>query len=208
MTAITKFETQSSSSPLGKEDGRRERGSRSRRRIIKAMFELIADGDLNPTAIAVAERAKVGLRTVFRHFNDMESIFEEMTEEVASTILPTIARPTTANTWQGRLLELADRKVRLYESVFPMQVALITRRFQSPFLQEQYKREVELHRATLIEVLPTQLIKDKAFVCALESCLTFGNWQRLREDMGLSVEKAAETMKLMMSSIAESAPSD
>ena len=46
------------------------------------MFELLREDDMTPTALAVAERAGVGLRTVFRHFEDMESIFEDMTEEL------------------------------------------------------------------------------------------------------------------------------
>ena len=59
-------------------DGRRLRSGRSRRQVIEAMFELLAEGDMTPSAVAVAERANVGMRTVFRHFEDMDSIYDEM----------------------------------------------------------------------------------------------------------------------------------
>jgi len=61
------------------EDGRRQRSDRSRRRIIEALFDLIGEGNMTPSAVGVAERANVGLRTVFRHFEDMDSIYDEMT---------------------------------------------------------------------------------------------------------------------------------
>ena len=39
------------------------------------MLDLIHAGNLQPTAQQVADHAKVGIRSVFRHFEDMESIF-------------------------------------------------------------------------------------------------------------------------------------
>jgi AcrR family transcriptional regulator len=59
-------------------DGRRLRSADSRRRILGAMLALILEGKPDPGAEAVAARAGVGLRTVFRLFSDMESICAEM----------------------------------------------------------------------------------------------------------------------------------
>ena len=39
------------------------------------MMNLIEGGDLMPSAARVAEEAGVGLRTVFRHFDDMDSLY-------------------------------------------------------------------------------------------------------------------------------------
>ena len=61
-------------------DGRLERSKKSRDLIIKAMRDLIDDGILNPTAQQVAETAQVGIRTVFRHANDMETLFKFITK--------------------------------------------------------------------------------------------------------------------------------
>jgi AcrR family transcriptional regulator len=54
-------------------DGRRQRSSRSRERIVLAMIDLIRAGEMSPAAARVAEKANVGLRTVFRHFEEMET---------------------------------------------------------------------------------------------------------------------------------------
>ena len=56
-------------------DGRSERTRRSKDRIVEALLNLYSDGILVPTAQEVADRSGLGIRTVFRHFNEMESLF-------------------------------------------------------------------------------------------------------------------------------------
>ena len=186
-------------------DGRRKRSGRSRRQIIEAMFELLREGEMTPTAIAVAERAGVGLRTVFRHFEDMESIFEEMTEELKAVTMPKVLAPFEATEWRDQLIELVDRNAELWEDVFPMQVALVLRRFQSEFLQKQYQSEVQLLRSALKSFLPKEIVENRSLFAAIEVNFTFATWRRLREDQGLSVNMAKQTLKLIMRAlIAES----
>ncbi|MEO1554133.1 MAG: TetR/AcrR family transcriptional regulator [Pseudomonadota bacterium] len=185
----------------GSEDGRRLRSDRSRRAIIEALFELMREGEMRPTAVDVAERAKVGLRTVFRHFEDMESIFEEMTDELKSVVMPRVLAPLEATTWREQLLEMTDRNAEVYEDVFPMQVALVIRRFQSEFLSRQYQSEVELLRSSLKSILPKRIVQDRTRFAAIEVNLTFATWRRLREDQNLSVARAKETLRLILMSL-------
>ena len=176
-------------------DGRRQRSDRSRRKIIEALFDLLREGDMSPTAVTVAARANVGLRTVFRHFEDMESIFEEMTAELKAVTMPKVTAPFETSTWRDRLLEVVDRNAMIYEDVFPMQVALLVRRFQSEFLTAQYKSEVALLRSSLRSFLPKAITDDRTLFAALEVNLTFATWRRLREDQKLSVVNATKTLK-------------
>lgn len=185
----------------GSEDGRRLRSDRSRRAIIEALFELMREGEMRPTAADVADRANVGLRTVFRHFEDMESIFEEMTDELKTVIMPRVLAPFVATEWREQLLEMADRNADIYEDVFPMQVALVIRRFQSDFLTQQYKSEVNLLRSSLKSFLPKPIVQDRALFAAIEVNLTFATWRRLREDQHLSVKRAKETLRLILTSL-------
>jgi len=183
------------------DDGRRLRSGRSRRQIIEALFDLMREGQMNPTAVIVAERAGVGLRTVFRHFEDMESIFEEMTNELKVVIMPRVLAPLESETWRDKLFELADRNADIFEDVFPMQVALIIRRFQSDFLSGQYKSEVDLLRSVLKSILPPQIVKDRILFAAIEVNLTFATWRRLREDQNLSIANAKKTIQLTLSAL-------
>ena len=203
MTPTTKKKTPWPELEAMSDDGRRQRSDRSRRRIIVAMFELLREGEMSPSAVQVAERANVGLRTVFRHFEDMESIFEEMTDELKSVLMPRLTAPFEATTPRGKLLELTERLTDLYEQAFPMQVALVIRRFQSEFLQKQYKSEVSLLRSVLKSILPQNIIADRTRFAAIEVNLTFATWRRLREDQNLSATNAKKTLLLILEALTD-----
>ena len=54
-------------------DGRPQRSQRSREKILKACWELMLNGDMKPSAAAIAKHADVGLRSVFRHFEALSA---------------------------------------------------------------------------------------------------------------------------------------
>ena len=64
------------------EDGRKRRSERSREQIIEAMFDLVRQGQLDPSAAQIAEAANVSLRTVFRHFEEVDGLYQEMNRRV------------------------------------------------------------------------------------------------------------------------------
>lgn len=182
----------------GSDDGRRQRSDRSRRRIVEAMFDLISEGHMSPSAANVAERANVGLRTVFRHFEDMDSIYDEMTAELTEAILPKIMAPYDATTWRDRLMECVDRRAEVYEMVFPMRVCMALRRFQSKFLGEQFERDIKLARSSLKSLLPKKVTSDRELFGAIEAVLDFSTWRQLRQDQNRSVESAKKSIRLML----------
>lgn len=180
------------------QDGRRKRSDRSRRRIIEAMFDLIGDGNMSPSAADIAERANVGLRTVFRHFEDMDSIYDEMTEELTAAITPNVIAPYEATTWRDRLMECVEKRAELYEMVFPMKVCMSLRRFQSDFLGEQYERDTKLMRSSLKSILPKTITSDRDLFSAIEVTLDFSTWRQLRSDQKRSIESAKASLRLTL----------
>ena len=198
MTSTTRKNSPWPKFEVGTEDGRRQRSDRSRRRIIEAMFDLISEGEMTPSAASVAERANVGLRTVFRHFEDMDSIYDEMTAELTRAVMPTIMAPFEARTWRERLTEAVERRAELYEMVFPLRVCMALRRFQSDFLGEQYERDTKLARSMLKSFLPKQITSDRELFGAIETTLDFSTWRQLRQDQNRSVESAKKSIHLML----------
>lgn len=180
------------------EDGRRLRSGRSRRRIIEALFDLLGEGNMSPSAASVADRANVGLRTVFRHFEDMDSIYNEMTEALATAIMPKLLAPYESATWRERLMECVEKRADIYESVFPMKVCMTLRYFQSDFLRKQYQKDVKMLRSTLTAILPGEIVADRQLFAALEVTLSFATWRRLRQDQNMSGEEAKGTLRLML----------
>lgn len=57
-------------------DGRRARREQNVDAVVEAMLDLLGEGNLNPSAAAVAERSGVSLRSVFRYFDDMDALTE------------------------------------------------------------------------------------------------------------------------------------
>jgi hypothetical protein len=66
----------------------RLRSTRSRAAMVRAMMTLIRQGDMSPSAARVAEIASVSLRTVFRQFDDVDTLYREMTRIVEADVLP------------------------------------------------------------------------------------------------------------------------
>ena len=189
-------------------DGRRQRSNRSRRQIIEALFDLLKAGNLSPSAAAVAQHANVGLRTVFRHFEDIDSIYNEMAEQTYDAIKPKIEAPLKASTWRGRLMEILESRVDIFETVFPLQVCLHIRRFTSDFLQAQHKRDLALFDKSLRAVLPESILNDPVRFAALDIALGFPTWQRLRQDRGLSVDQAKDAVKFNIKALIQDIQDD
>ena len=179
-------------------DGRRQRSERSRTQIVDALFALIREGDMNPSAARVAERAAVGQRTVFRLFEDMDSLFGEMAEQIQAEIMPIVLAPYTATDWKERLGEMVRRRADVYERIFPVRVSANLRRFQSRFLMDEYRRNLILERESLKAVLPADRASDKQLVAALDVVTGFQAWRRLRQDQGLSAQEAQAVMQFMV----------
>jgi AcrR family transcriptional regulator len=57
------------------------RSERSRAAIIESALSFMEEGHLVPTAQLIAERAGVGIRSFFRHFPDMETLFAAVDNE-------------------------------------------------------------------------------------------------------------------------------
>src|SRR5262250_2073342 len=104
-------------------DGRRQRSEASRERIVKAMLELIGEGNVSPSAEDVAVCGKVGLRTVFRHFDNMESLYRQINALMAAEIRPLLERQLTSKGWKERLAELIEKRSQLFERIMPFKIA-------------------------------------------------------------------------------------
>jgi AcrR family transcriptional regulator len=179
-------------------DGRRQRSERSRAQIIEAMFSLIREGEMSPSAARVAERAEVGLRTVFRHFEDMDSLYVEMAERISSEVMPKILAPFEARDWRERFFEHIGRRIEIYEYIMPVRVSANLRRFSSRFLMEEYRRNLLIERSSLKALLPEEINNDQVLFAAIETSASFQTWRRLRQDSDLSPEEAGVVFRLVL----------
>jgi AcrR family transcriptional regulator len=173
-------------------DGRRRRSADSRRRIVEAMLELVREGDLSPSADAVASRAGVGRRTVFRLFSDMEGIYREMQAIMRDKVAPVRAIPLAGDTLEARLHALVERRVLFFEEVLPVTVAAGVHRHRSPVLQADHKAIQSELRGILVAVLGTG--SGAELTEALDAVLSIDVWLRLRLEQGLTLADATAVL--------------
>lgn len=176
-------------------DGRRRRSQDSRARIVQAMLELVHAGELSPAAELVAARANVGLRTVFRHFNDMDSLYRQMSEVIDAELSAIVLQPFEGATPRERVLELVRRRAAAYEKIGPYKRASAAHRHRSRFLQADQDRFVAIARDILKREAPPEVVRDRVRFEALDALLSFETWDRLRRDQQLTPRRATEVLE-------------
>lgn len=191
-------------------DGRRLRSQNSRNAIVAAMLELVAEGRITPSAEEVASRAGVGLRTVFRHFTDMESLYAAMTGRLAEHYEMWLI-PFDSVEWQGQLVEAIERRTATYERLLPFKRAGDAHRHMSPAIQAEHARMLGMMRQRLRSFLPREITDDVVRFETIDLMLSFEAWQRLRDEQGLSVDVARRIVLrevLRLAGAEDSGPAD
>ncbi len=163
------------------------------------MLELIGKGDFSPSAARVAEVAGVGLRSVFRHFEDMDALFREISDTIEARVLPIITQPPKGDTWQERLIEIADRRAKVFEMMMPYRLSAEVKRLQSPYLMQNYRRTLQFEGESIDAHLPEHIAVDILGTQAIKVILSFQTWRYLRDDQQLPVLQAKAVVKRMLS---------
>lgn len=179
-------------------DGRRERSRSSRSRIVAALLDLVGKGDVSPSAARVAEVAGVGLRSVFRHFEDMDALYREMGEVVEARVLPLILQVPAGATWKAKMLDLAERRAKVFETIMPYRISGNLRRFESPYLMQDYRRMLRLEGETVEAHLPPSVKADGDGARGLNVILSFQTWRLLRHDQELPVDEAHAVVRRLL----------
>lgn len=187
--------------PLAPVDGRRLRSETSRLRIVEAMIALVSEGLTMPPAEAVAARAGVGLRTVFRLFEDMDGLYRGMQAVMTERLGGLLEAPVEAADWREAIGTLIDRRAEAFEILLPLQIAADSPRTRSAALREGRRRLVQGQRDTLLAILPAAIQADAERVQALDLALSFEAWRRLRTDQGADIAQARAVMRRMASAL-------
>lgn len=182
-------------------DGRALRSERSREAIVSAMIELVGSGILAPTAEQIAERARVGLRTVFRHFNDLDGIFAAMDASLEERVARELGAERPSGALARRVADLVRRRGRLFERIAPYKRSAALKRWQSGFLQERHALLARRLRAEMREWLPELESAPEDVREATELLLSFEAWDRLRTDQRLGAPRALAVLERSVASL-------
>ena len=182
-------------------DGRRQRSERSQTAIIKAALTLMDEGTLVPTAQQIADRAGVGIRSFFRHFADMDSLFLAADEMLLSSYEALFEVDDRG----GTLSERVARAIDLYGNAFDQLRAIIlctqAQLWRSPKLRENYAWHQKRLRKELELWLPEVAALPKERREALHAVASFDMWHRLREYQGLSPKASADIVTSLVNDL-------
>jgi AcrR family transcriptional regulator len=187
-------------------DGRMQRSERSREAIVQAMLDLIGEGTLVPTAQQVAERADVGVRTVFRHFSDMETLFAAMNERLRAEAQPLLVREPQTGPVAERLRSLLERRIAFLSTVGPYEQSSSIQRWRSEFLEKEHESTTRALERDLRFWLPECAQLDRETVAALELSLATESWNRLRTEQKLSAKRAAAVLERIVRALTSTLP--
>lgn len=193
-------------------DGRTARSTRTREAVTNAFLDLLEEGVLRPTARQVAERAGVSLRSVFQHFDDLETLFAEVADRQIERLKPLWPTPPPTAPFPERLAKFVAERSRILEAISPVRRAAV---LQEPFSEVIARRLAwvrEVARGEVAAAFGPELARRaetdrEELLAALDVASNWGTWEALRRQHGMSREAAARTMSRMIEALLKERPS-
>ena len=172
-------------------DGRLRRSAESQQKIIMATIALIKEGDLMPSAQDVAIRAGVGLRSVFRHYNDMETLFVLINRQLIAQYNSRISTPLVdmSQSVDARLNDLINIRLSIYEVEQNIFRTTLAQQWRYGVLRENYNRLLKSFDKHALKVLPEIKKHDSDQQFVILGLLSFEFWDLNTRQRGLSFGK-------------------
>ena len=184
-------------------DGRRARSERSKQAIMDASLALMEEGNLIPTAQQISDRAGVGIRSFFRHFEDMESLFATIEKQTRDTTEALFLGGDRDGTLQERILHAVERRAEGYEVETNTILSTTAQLWRSETLRKNYARYQRGLRKDLDDWLPELKTLTRSQREAVDAISSFEMWHRLRYHQGLSKVSAIEVIVSLLNSLVD-----
>lgn len=182
-------------------DGRRARSERSKQAIIDASLALMEEGNLIPTAQQISDRAGVGIRSFFRHFEDMDTLFATIDEQIRDNAEALFLGGDRDGTLEERILHAVERRADGYEIESNMILSTAAQLWRSKTLQKNYARYQRGLRKDLDDWLPELKQLNRSEREAVDAIASFEMWHRLRYHQGLGKQSAIDVVVGMLGSL-------
>jgi AcrR family transcriptional regulator len=187
-------------------DGRVARGQRTRRRVAEALVDLLRDGDPDPTAKAIAERAGVSLRLVFHHFSDIDDLYRAVATLQLERHWGDLPRFSASLALPTRIERTVRHRSVLYEEISPVRRAALRRAPTSSGVTELLVHTDGLLRENLSASFAPELEKRPESesidtLVALDAASSWECWERMRCRSDLNVVATRRVMARTMGAL-------
>ena len=162
-------------------DGRFARSQKTKDAIVKALLKLLRNTPF-PTAEQVAKESKIGLRTVYRQFKDMESIYLSLHEECMHSLSQMFNSDVDLDrSFEERVSFAISERFAIYDEYETLFIATISNSARLPTLVNQVAESYQIMRERFIKIVPE--IKKLSAIKSdlLFTRITFPSWFSLRK---------------------------
>jgi AcrR family transcriptional regulator len=180
-------------------DGRTARALRTREAIVDACIELLAEDDLSPSAPRIAERAGVSVRSVFQHFDDLETLYAAVGARVGEQVLPLITAIDPALPLPDRILAFVRQRSAVNAVLTPTLRAAVVHAPGSRVIQSQFQGGHDFVSAMIEQVFAPELDTlgpDRQVV--FDALLVAGSWTTWNMLRSLNRRTPADTERVLV----------
>jgi AcrR family transcriptional regulator len=171
-------------------DGRRQRSERTRLAIIDAALSLQEEGILVPTAQQISDRSGVLIRSFFRHFDDMETLFKAADDQLRDSYEALFIGGDRDGFLEGRVNRAVEQRSAAFEKLKNIFLGTKAQLWRYEMLRKNYARNQRGLRKDLEAWLPELKGLPEVDCESVHAIASFEMWNRLRSEQGLS-EKAS-----------------
>jgi len=171
-------------------DGRRQRGERTRQAIIEAALSLQEEGVLVPTAQQISDRSGVLIRSFFRHFDDMETLFKAADDQLRDSYEALFIGGDRDGFLEERVNRAVEQRSAAFEQLKNIFLGTKAQLWRYEMLRKNYARNQKGLRKDLEAWLPELKGLPEVECESVHAIASFEMWNRLRSEQGLS-EKAS-----------------
>lgn len=188
--------------PGNKVDGRLLRTERSRTAVVDAVVALLEEGQVNPTARMVSERAGVSLSTLFRLYVDLDSLYSDAIGYQAARVGAMLIVFDAEADLSTRIETFVQNRARIFEAITPMRRQAIVLAATSERVRAGLERFEAFLRGQAVDLFDNELAeRDQVDAQLLDAVSSWDMWQRLRTTQQLSVRKAKATVSRALQAI-------
>jgi AcrR family transcriptional regulator len=190
----------------GQRDGRTVRAERTRQALVDALLALLGEGQLQPTAERIAERAGVSERSVFQHFADREALYQAVALQQYERILPTLEAIDVSLPLPERIDAFVVQRTRLLETVTPVRRAALLLEPESEVVSgwldgARRQKARELERVFRAELDHLEQPERGVLLSALVAASAWTAWEGLRAHQRLSAERSRAAMRTTLAAL-------
>lgn len=161
-------------------DGRKLRSQNTSDHILSTIIRLAREGNQDINFDVIAKEAKLGTRTIFRHFEDKDALLEALNKKVRESIFNNFPKKSENESLEKRMKSLISFLCDMYSKNKNLYYWTAINIVQSEQVYKNALTMYKLHRMNILKTLPEIESKDRREQEAIFQILSFGFWRDMR----------------------------